>query len=103
MNFVEMRDKVADARFLRQKKIEAFLYERYPTKFVPLYTMVTFRDDIPYSEALRIGAEQDVLMQELMADPLIYDTWTSSEAVEKLDQIMGARATMSVRPVSPQR
>lgn len=103
MNFVEMRDKVADARFLRQKKIEAFLYDRYPSKFVPLYTMVTFRDDIPYSEALRIGAEQDVLMAELMADPLIYDSWTTAEAVEKLDRVMNARADISVRPVSPQR
>lgn len=103
MNFVEMRDKVADARFLRRKKIEAFLYDRYPAKFIPLYTMVTFRDDIPYSEALRIGGEQDILMEQLMADPVIYDAWTSEEAVAILDRVMGGRPDVSVRPMSPQR
>ena len=101
MNFIEMRDKVADARFLRRKQIEAFLYQRYPLKFVPLYTIVTFRDDIPYSEALRISNEQDVLMESLMADEEIYTAWTSDASVEKLDRVMSARPDVVFRPVSP--
>ena len=100
-NFVEMRDRVADERFLRQKKIEAFLHMRYPTKFVPQYSLVTFRDDVPYSEAQRIGAEQDALMQQLMVDPEIYESWTSENAVQKIDAVMASRPELSFRPISP--
>src|SRR5690606_29471381 len=41
-NFIEMRDLVADPKFLRRKKIEARLHELFPERWIPLYTMVTF-------------------------------------------------------------
>ena len=100
-NFIEMRDKVADERFLRRKKIEAFLHEAYPEKFVPLYTMVTFRDDVPYSEAKRIGEEQDDLMEHLMADPGIYEDWTTEESRRRIDAVMSVRPDLEFRAVSP--
>lgn len=64
-NFIEMRDLVANPKFLRRKKIEAQLHELYPDQWIPLYTMVTF-SDIPYSEALSIGKKQDQIMKEVM-------------------------------------
>lgn len=100
-NFIEMRDRVADERFLRRKKIEAFLHDLYPEKFVPLYTMVTFRDDVPYSEAKRIGEEQDDLMEHLMADPGIYEDWTSEESRKRIDAVMAVRPNLDFRAVSP--
>jgi len=100
-NFVEMRDKVADERFLRRKKIEAYLHETYPHKFIPLYTMVTFRNDVPYSEAQRIGREQDVLMEQLMGDPALYADWTSAESMAKIDAVMHARPDLQIKPISP--
>src|SRR6478752_1925935 len=36
-NFVEMRDRVGDPRFLFRKKVEFALQEKYPQRFVPKY------------------------------------------------------------------
>jgi kynurenine 3-monooxygenase len=63
-NFTEMRDRVADIRFLVRKKVELALEARYPQIFVPKYAMVTFHR-IPYSVALARGAIQDRMLAEL--------------------------------------
>jgi len=63
-NFTEMRDRVADSRFLFRKKVELALEQRYPQLFVPKYAMVTFHR-IPYSVALARGAVQDRILAEL--------------------------------------
>src|SRR5512146_2427090 len=42
-NFIEMRDRVADPRFLFRKKVELALEARFPGHFVPKYAMVTFQ------------------------------------------------------------
>jgi kynurenine 3-monooxygenase len=63
-NFTEMRDRVADSRFLFRKKVELALEARYPELFVPKYAMVTFHR-IPYSVALARGAVQDRMLAEL--------------------------------------
>ena len=82
-NFVEMRDKVADPKFLLQKKIEARLHEKYPDKWIPAYTQVTFSPQIRYAEALRNAMKQEAIMQQVMAQPDIGEKW-QSEDVEKL-------------------
>jgi kynurenine 3-monooxygenase len=63
-NFIEMRDLVATPRFQLRKKIEAELYRKYPDRFIPKYSMVTF-NRIPYSEALRKGKIQDGILDIL--------------------------------------
>jgi kynurenine 3-monooxygenase len=63
-NFTEMRDRVADSRFLLRKKVELALEARYPELFVPKYAMVTFHR-IPYSVAQARGAVQDRMLAEL--------------------------------------
>ena len=63
-NFVEMRDRVADPRFLFRKKVELALEARYPQLFVPKYAMVTFHR-IPYATALKRGRVQDQMLTEL--------------------------------------
>jgi len=63
-NFVEMRDRVADPRFLFRKKVELALEAKYPQLFVPKYAMVTFHR-IPYATALRRGKVQDEMLTEL--------------------------------------
>lgn len=76
-NFIEMRDLVADEEFLLRKKIEAKLNQLYPDKWVPLYSMVTFRDDIRYSEAYATGQKQKRIMDEVMKTPGIKHNWES--------------------------
>lgn len=82
-NFIEMRDRVGQKEFLLQKKIEAWFSAKYPEKWIPLYTMVTFSPDIRYSEALREGQRQESIMKKVMALDNIESKWNSEE-VEKL-------------------
>lgn len=82
-NFVEMRDKVADPIFLLQKKIEGKFSAKYPGKWIPAYSMVTFSPHIRYSEALQKGAIQQRIMDEIMALPGIEKNWDSIE-IEQL-------------------
>jgi kynurenine 3-monooxygenase len=63
-NFIEMRDRVADPRFLFRKKVELALEAKYPHLFVPKYAMVTFHR-VPYAVALSRGKIQDRLLTEL--------------------------------------
>jgi kynurenine 3-monooxygenase len=67
-NFVEMRDLVANEEFLLRKKIEAMLNQLFPDKWVPLYSMVTFRDDIRYSDAYAMGQKQKKIMDDVMKE-----------------------------------
>jgi kynurenine 3-monooxygenase len=82
-NFTEMRDKTADPVFLLQKKIEARLHEKYPEKWIPAYSQVTFSPHIRYSEALSRGQMQEAIMQEVMKLEGIEEKWDKEE-VEKL-------------------
>lgn len=82
-NFTEMRDKTADPKFLLQKKIEAKLHEKYPDKWIPAYSQVTFSPHIRYSEALKRGQMQEAIMQEVMAMEGIEEQWESEE-IEQL-------------------
>lgn len=100
-NFIEMRDKVADPRFLWRKKIESWLFAQYPNKFIPLYTLVTFSSDVPYNEAKRIGAEQDVLMESLMSIPSVIEDWTSDAAKADISSVMDARPNITIASGSP--
>ena len=74
-NFIEMRDLVADPDFLLRKKIEAKLHELYPQRWIPLYSMVTFNENIRYSEAYRAGKKQQAIMDDVMKTPGISENW----------------------------
>ncbi len=75
-NFVEMRDFVANESFLLRKKIEAFLHEKYPKRWTPLYSMVTF-SQIPYADAMEEGNRQNEIMDRIMTIVDIENIWQS--------------------------
>ena len=64
-NYLEMRDAVLDAGFVRRKALAMALERRFPDRFIPRYSMVMFHPEIPYAEALRRGAVQAQLLREL--------------------------------------
>lgn len=66
-NYAEMRDAVLDARFVRLKNLGLALERRFPDRFIPRYSMVMFHPEISYAEALRRGALQAQLLDELDA------------------------------------
>ena len=64
-NYLEMRDAVLDAGFVRRKALAMALERRFPERFIPRYSMVMFHPEIPYAEAQRRGALQEQLLHEL--------------------------------------
>lgn len=85
-NFIEMRDRVADPKFLLQKKIEAEFTKRHPDKWRPAYSLVTFSPEVRYSDALKQGTHQEEIMKKIMSVENIEDIWDSHEVENKILQ-----------------
>jgi kynurenine 3-monooxygenase len=86
-NFMEMSSRTADDRFLLQKKIEKHFSEKYPQKWLPLYSRVTFSHR-PYTEALAIGEMQKSIMDEIMKMPDIDAQWDSVAVENKILELL---------------
>ncbi len=82
-NFMEMSTKTADEKFQLQKKIEKHFADKFPQKWIPLYSRVTFSTR-PYSEALAIGDFQEKIMQEILKMDTIETIWDSVEVENKM-------------------
>jgi kynurenine 3-monooxygenase len=65
-HYGDMASNTASSLYLLRKKIEAGLGALFPTTFVPLYTMIAFRD-IPYDEALRRAHQQEAWVSRILA------------------------------------
>nr|WP_246054382.1 NAD(P)/FAD-dependent oxidoreductase [Antarcticibacterium flavum] len=88
-NFIEMSNKTASPDFLLRKKIEGRFSEKFPEKWIPLYSRVTFSDK-PYAEALAIGDKQRAIMDEVMALENIDEKWDSPEVQDFILQKLKA-------------
>ncbi|MHA7059963.1 FAD-dependent oxidoreductase [Aquimarina sp. M1] len=88
-NFVEMSSKTANPNFLLRKKIEKRFSEKYPDKWIPLYTRVTFTHR-PYAEALKIGDQQAKIMSEIMQIENIEEKWDSDEVEKHMMHLLEA-------------
>ena len=86
-NFIEMRDKVADQKFLLRKKIEQKLSKKYPENYISKYSLVSF-GTAPYKDALAMGFKQDALFKKVLAIPEIENNWDSPESSQKIEQLL---------------
>lgn len=89
-NFMEMSNKTADAKFLLQKKIEKWFFEKHPDKWMPLYSRVTFSHQ-PYAEALAEGDRQHAIMQEILSIDQIEDIWQSKAIENKILELLSMK------------
>ncbi|MBX9693329.1 MAG: FAD-dependent monooxygenase, partial [Cyanobacteria bacterium] len=88
-NFIEMRDKVADPRFLLQKSVEKRLSHEFPGKYLSRYQLVTFTN-VPYTLAHDAGIVCDEILEELCRN------------VQSADEIdMDKAAALIERKLSP--
>ena len=82
-NYVTMRSSVTDPKFQLKKELGFELEKRFPSRFVPRYSMVMFRL-IPYAEARQRGKIQQEILGELV------------EGVESIDEVDFAKAEQLV-------
>lgn len=73
-NFVEMRERVGDARFLLRKKLESALERAYPDVYRTRYALIMYTLT-PYAAAQAIGQAQEALLASLL------------EGVESLEEV----------------
>lgn len=64
-NFSEMQDKVNDEDFIQKRKLEMKLEQKFSDYFSK-YSLVTFREDLPYFNAMQQGRFQDQYLLELV-------------------------------------
>ena len=67
-NFYEMKDHVANPLFKQKRKIEMDLEKHFPNQYFSKYSLVTFNENIPYSEAMKKGRAQDKALLNMIAD-----------------------------------
>jgi len=69
-NFHEMRDGVINPNFIKKRQWEMKLEEIVPN-YYSKYSMVTFRPDLSYSDAMELGREQDRRLLKLIDEGTI--------------------------------
>ena len=62
-NYNEMSTKVISSAYLFRKTLDSLLGKLLPKYWIPLYTMVSFRGDIPYSECIRREKRQQTILK----------------------------------------
>ena len=82
-NFYEMRDSTADPVFQRKRELETRLEQTY-TDYFSKYSMVTFREDLPYSIAKQKGNAQDKLLMDICLDIISTDQLNLNDVMSKL-------------------
>jgi kynurenine 3-monooxygenase len=82
-NYVEMRDSVADDRFVLLKQLERSLAGLHPERFVPRYSMVMFRR-VGYAEAQRRGRAQWRILEDLLGAATDLDGIDYAEAERRI-------------------
>jgi kynurenine 3-monooxygenase len=85
-NFYEMRDATADPVFQRKRELETKLEQTYPDYFSK-YSMVTFREDMPYSLAKEKGNAQDRLLMKICAETSDGSAMELPDVMEKIRSI----------------
>ncbi|XP_065051724.1 kynurenine 3-monooxygenase-like [Rhopilema esculentum] len=70
-NYIEMREHVNSKLFILRKYLDNFLYYLFPSRWIPLYTMVTF-STIPYHEVIERRKKQDKVLSKAILSLLTF-------------------------------
>jgi len=84
-NFHEMKDHVNDVAFMRKRKIEMQLEQKFPD-YYSKYSLVTFKPELPYEQAMKRGRSQDKMLLDLCGSEH-FDQVPLEEYYEKLMNI----------------
>jgi kynurenine 3-monooxygenase len=81
-NFHEMKEHTAMEIFQRKRKLETAFEAEFPEDYYSKYSLVTFKESITYSEALKRGRAQDKAILNLLDDGKITDEMSLKEKLE---------------------
>ena len=73
-NFHEMKAHTASEIFKEKRKLEIAFEKEFPKEYFSKYSLVTFREDLRYSEAMRRGRVQDKALLNLIFDKKIEES-----------------------------
>ena len=85
-NYFEMRAHVAEPVFVLKRQLETNLEHTY-TNYFSKYSMVTFREDIPYSVAMNKGRAQDDLLMEICSGVDSLEELNMEEVLRKVKKV----------------
>ncbi len=85
-NFQEMKSDTAAPLFQQKRNLETALEEKFPKEYSGKYRLVTFKEEIGYAEALKIGRAQDQAMLQLLADQKIPENMDIKEKLKLVNQ-----------------
>ncbi|WP_299387219.1 NAD(P)/FAD-dependent oxidoreductase [uncultured Lacinutrix sp.] len=85
-NYYEMRDHVANPIFKEKRTIEMALEKEFPNDYFSKYSMVTFKEDIPYHEAMTKGRAQDKAILNLLVNKEITTTEDLNSILKKVQE-----------------
>ncbi|MCW5519338.1 FAD-dependent monooxygenase [Aureitalea sp. L0-47] len=81
-NFHEMKEHTASDLFQAKRKLELQFEIEFPDEYNSKYSLVTFNENIPYSEAMRRGRAQDKAILNLLADGKLSDEMSLKAKLE---------------------
>ena len=100
-NYYEMRDHVANPMFKEKRTLEMALEKNFPDIYFSKYSMVTFNETMPYSQAMKKGRAQDKAILNMIADndikihkdlkTLLNKVQEQTEAILEDDRIAGLK------------
>ncbi len=97
-NFYEMKSHTAKDLFLAKRKIELSLEENPSIDYYSKYSLVTFKEDKPYSYARERGRAQDKAILKLLKEDQIDQRMSAEEQFrcirEKTDEILQDEALL---------
>jgi kynurenine 3-monooxygenase len=85
-NFHEMKNHVASQIFQKKRALEMCLETEFPTDYFSKYSMVTFREDMGYFEAMTKGRAQDKAILNMINDNDIDPNLPMALVLKKINQ-----------------
>ncbi|MEZ4886304.1 MAG: NAD(P)/FAD-dependent oxidoreductase [Chitinophagales bacterium] len=92
-NFHEMQDRVDDADFIKKRQLEMKLEQQFPD-YYSKYSLVTFRPELPYAAAMKLGRAQDDLLLRICEGREV-ENLDLEEVMEEVRQTMKIQNTIS--------
>ncbi|SRX54097.1 NAD(P)/FAD-dependent oxidoreductase [Aequorivita sp. CIP111184] len=81
-NFHEMKEHTAMEIFQKKRKLETAFEAEFPQDYYSKYSLVTFKESIPYSEAMKRGRAQDKAILNLLDDGKITEKMSLKDKLE---------------------